>query len=60
MCPCSHFVILRVYRIFWKQAVYDWQGPPLRQLLKLVAPHQTLDLFATDMYWMEDSDLVPS
>ena len=50
---------LRVYRIFYKKRKYNWVGPPLRALLKLVAPHQKLQMTAEDMYFMTDEQQVP-
>ena len=52
--PCR----VRTYRIFYKSDKYIWDGPPLRQLLKIVAPHRELNLKAEDCYWMEDEELV--
>ena len=49
---------MRFYRLFYKSEKFIWDGPPLRELLKLVAPHQELNLTAEDCYWMGEEELV--
>lgn len=49
----------RAYRIFYDTSKYTWRGPPLRAILKLVAPHQPLKLSADDMYFMTAAEVVP-
>ena len=49
----------RAYRIFYGTSKYTWRGPPLRAILKLVAPHQPLKLSADDMYFMTAAEVAP-
>ena len=49
----------RAYRIFYDTSKYAWRGPPLRAILKLVAPHQPLKLSADDMYFMTPAEVAP-
>ena len=49
----------RAYRIYYDTSKYSWRGPPLRAILKLVAPHQPLKLSADDMYFMTPEEVAP-
>lgn len=49
----------RSYRIFWDKKKFFWKGPPLRDILKAVLPHQPLKLTADDMFFLTDEELVP-
>lgn len=48
----------RLYRIYYRRDKYQWRGPPLRTLLKLICPLQRLNMNANDLYWMKKSELV--
>ena len=48
----------RAYRIFYNKKKYTWAGPRLRALLKLIAPHQKLEMNADDCYFMSKKQLV--
>lgn len=50
---------LRTYRLFFNKDRYNWRGPNLRCILKLVCPMQKLLMSANDMYWFSKSELVP-
>lgn len=47
----------RVYRIFYQSTKYEWKGPPMRQLLKLLLPLQKLNMDADDMYFMTKDEV---
>lgn len=59
VCVCVWVLLarLRTYRIFYDKTKYVWNGPNLRALLKLMAPHQELHMTADDMYFMTKSEL---
>lgn len=48
----------RLYRIYYRRDKFQWRGPPLRTLLKLICPLQRLQMDANDLYWMKKSELV--
>lgn len=48
---------LREYRIFYRKDRYEWQGPRLRSILKLVCPMQKLLMSADDMFWMNKTEI---
>ena len=48
----------RLYRLYYRKDKYQWRGPPLRTLLKLLCPLQRLQMDANDLYWMKKSELV--
>jgi len=50
---------IRRYRLFYKASKYTWSGPPLRQVLKLLCPHQQLGITAEDCYYLTSEDLAP-
>lgn len=50
---------LRVFRIFWKLDSLEWHGPSLREILKLVAPHNDLGMTALTMYWLDRAGVEP-
>ena len=66
-CSSSIFVVLflslcrgrvRRYRIFYDLAKYEWRGPPIRTLLKLLLPLQPLRMDCDDLYFLRKSELV--